>query len=76
MIARAHTRITTAPAWQTFLVVFIPVLVLYLATMQTDDIESNFDAVAAALPAWRLAQFGDLDLNQFEQLPFAPIDAG
>jgi hypothetical protein len=70
MIARAQARIATAPAWQTFLVVFLPVLGLYLLTMQTDNIESNFDAVAAALPGWRFAQFGDLDLSQFELQPF------
>ena len=70
MIARAQTRLSAAPAWQTFLIVLLPVLALYLLTMQTADVESNFDAVAAALPAWRFARFGDLDLTQFEQLPF------
>ncbi|NNL69973.1 MAG: hypothetical protein HKO70_08445 [Acidimicrobiia bacterium] len=70
MLTRAHTRLQTAPAWQTFLLVMVPVAVLYLMTMQTSDVESNFDSVASALPAWRLAQFGDLDLSQFEDLPF------
>ncbi|MBT8202700.1 MAG: hypothetical protein KJO87_05275, partial [Acidimicrobiia bacterium] len=70
MLTRAHTRLQTAPAWQTFLLVMVPVAVLYLLTMQTSDVESNFDSVASALPAWRLAQFGDLDLSQFEDLPF------
>ncbi len=70
MIVRAHARLSTAPAYQTFLVVFLPVLALYLLTMQQANVESNFDAVASALPAWRMAQFGDLDLAQFEQLPF------
>ncbi|MBT8193987.1 MAG: hypothetical protein HKO63_07280 [Acidimicrobiia bacterium] len=70
MLVRAYTRLSTAPSYQTFLVVFMPVLALYLLTMQRADVESNFDAVAAAMPAWRMAQFGDLDLAQFEQLPF------
>jgi hypothetical protein len=70
MIVRATTRLSTAPAWQTFLLVFVPVLALYLLTMQTNNVESNFDSVASALPAWRWAQFGDLDLSQFERLPF------
>lgn len=70
MIVRARAHIAVAPAWQTFLLVFLPVLGLYLLTMQTDSVESNFDAVAAALPGWRFSQFGDIDLTQFEQLPF------
>lgn len=70
MLTRAHTRLQTAPVWQTFLLVVVPVATLYLLTMQSSDVESNFDSVASALPAWRLAQFGDLDLSQFEQLPF------
>ena len=70
MLVRAQVRLSTAPAYQTFLVVFLPVLALYLLTMQRADVESNFDAVASALPAWRMAQFGDLNLAQFEQLPF------
>ncbi|NNC93905.1 MAG: hypothetical protein HKN80_15585 [Acidimicrobiia bacterium] len=70
MIVRAQARLATAPAWQTFLVVFLPVLGLYLLTMQKSDVESNFDAVASAIPGWRMARFGDLDLSQFEQLPF------
>ena len=70
MLTRAHVRLAGAPAWQTFLVVFLPVLALYLTTMQKNNIESNFDAVASALPAWHLSQFGDIDLAQFEQLPF------
>ncbi|MDH3605937.1 MAG: hypothetical protein OER12_02965 [Acidimicrobiia bacterium] len=69
-LQRIRDRIGSAPAWQTFLVVFLPVLGLYLLTMQTDNVESNFDAVAAALPGWRFALFGDIDLTQFEQLPF------
>lgn len=70
MLVRAQVHLSTAPAYQTFLVVFLPVLALYLLTMQKADVESNFDAVASALPAWRMAQFADLDLAQFEQLPF------
>lgn len=70
MLTRAHTRLQTAPVWQTFLLVVVPVATLYVLTMQSSDVESNFDSVASALPAWRLAQFGDLDLSQFEQLPF------
>ena len=70
MLVRAYTRLSDAPAYQTFLVVFVPVIALYLLTMQKANVESNFDAVASALPAWRMAQFGDFDLAQFEQLPF------
>ncbi len=70
MLVRAYARLSTAPAYQTFLVVFLPLLALYLLTMQKADVESNFDSVASAVPAWRMAQFGDLDLAQFEQLPF------
>jgi hypothetical protein len=69
-MGRVGSRLSNVPAWQTFLIVFVPVAALYLVTMQTDNVESNFDSVAAALPAWRLAQFGDLDLSRFEQLPF------
>jgi len=69
-LQRVRDWIVSAPAWQTFLIVFLPVLALYLLTMQKNSVESNFDAVAAALPSWRLAQFGDIDLAQFEELPF------
>jgi hypothetical protein len=68
-LRRAGTALAAAPAWQTFLVVFLPILGVYLATMGKIEPQSNYDAVSAALPAWRFAQFGDLDLSAFEQLP-------
>jgi len=69
-LKRVGDRITSAPPWQTFLVVFLPILALYLLTMSRSNIDTNVDTVAAGLPAWRFAMFGDLDLSSFESLRF------
>ena len=44
--------ITSAPAWQTYLLVFVPILGLYLVTMANSNIHTNVDSGAAGLPAW------------------------
>jgi hypothetical protein len=67
-LTRTRERIASAPAWQTFLIVFVPILGLYLVTMSRTNAGSNFDVVAAALPAWQYSQFGDIDLSRFEGL--------
>ena len=69
-IARARTRLDMLSALHTFMLVFGSLLVLYLVTMARFDYESGTDTVASALPAWRLAQFGDIDLSNFAQLPW------
>ncbi len=70
VLARAQDRIDSLSPASTFLLVFGLMLVLYLVTMARFDFESSTDTVASALPAWRFAQFGDIDLSQFEQLPW------
>ncbi len=70
LLTRADQRLAKTPAWKTFLVVFVPLLAVYLLTMDRANLEQGVDAVAAALPAWRLTQFGDLDLSQFADLPW------
>lgn len=69
-LSRARDRIAAAPPWQTFLLVFIPILGLYLLTMARSNLYTNVDSLAAGLPAWRFAQFGDLDLSQFDGFKF------
>jgi hypothetical protein len=64
--SHVQTWISTASAWQTFLLVFVPLLAIFFATMSKQNFETNADAVASALPAWRFAQFGDIDLSQFQ----------
>lgn len=64
------TRLERAAPWQAFLVVFVPVVAIYLLTMDRANFEQGVDAVAAALPAWRWAMFGDIDLSRFAELPW------
>jgi hypothetical protein len=68
--APLRNRIAHASALQAWLVVFVPLLLVYVATMDRADFEQGVDAVGAALPAWRWAQFGDLDLARFAGLPW------
>ncbi|NNF10563.1 MAG: hypothetical protein HKN74_09785 [Acidimicrobiia bacterium] len=70
VVTRSRGRIAQAPAWQTFLLVFLPILGVYLLTMDRANLEQGVDAIAAALPAWRFTQFGDLDMAQFSELPW------
>lgn len=70
LLERSRLRIANAPAWKTFLIVFLPLLGLYLLTMDRANLEQGVDAVAAALPAWRFTQFGDLDMSQFANVPW------
>lgn len=71
----ARLRVTATRDWinslsnaGTFLLVLLPLLALYLATASRDN--QNVDSIAAAAPAWRLATHGDLNLEQFEGLPW------
>jgi alpha-1,2-mannosyltransferase len=50
-------------AFQLWLLVFLPLAVLYLGTVSLDEDKMSPDPVAAALPAWRIANFGDLNLD-------------
>jgi len=70
LLERSRLRLADAPAWKTFLVVFMPLLVLYLLTMDRANLEQGVDAVAGALPAWRFTQFGDIDMSQFTNVPW------
>jgi hypothetical protein len=70
LLTRSRERLQSAPAWQTFLLVLVPLLAIYLVTMDRANAEQGVDAVAGALPAWRLSQFGDLDMSQFGDLPW------
>ena len=67
MIA-ARDRINSLSPARSFLVVLLPLLILYLATASRDV--QNVDSIAAAAPAWRLATHGDLDLEQFAGIPW------
>ncbi len=60
--------VDSLPARATFLLVLVPLLVIYLPTMSRD--EQNIDSIAAAAPAWRFATHADLDLDQFAGLPW------
>jgi 4-amino-4-deoxy-L-arabinose transferase-like glycosyltransferase len=51
-------------------VVFLPLLAIYLLTMDRSNVEQGVDAVAGALPAWRFTQFGDIDMSQFTDVPW------
>lgn len=68
--ARLHDRINAWGPARTFLLVFTSLLALYLVTMARFDFESSTDTVASALPAWRFALFGDMDLGAFDQFPW------
>ena len=70
LLDRTRTRFDEAPAWKTFLVVFLPLLAIYLLTMDRSNVEQGVDAVAGALPAWRFTQFGDINMSQFADLPW------
>lgn len=70
LLDRAGLRLDQAPSWKTFLVVFLPVLAIYLLTMDRANVEQGVDAVAGALPAWRFTQFGDIDMSQFSNVPW------
>lgn len=61
---RARREIERAPAWQLFLVVVGPLLVVYLATA-TYGLPQSPDPRAAALPAWQLAERGTLYLDAY-----------
>lgn len=63
-------RLERAAPWQAFLIVFVPVATVYLVTMDRANFEQGVDAVAAALPAWRWAMFGDIDMSMFSELPW------
>lgn len=58
--AEPRRRIRTPVLW---LAVFLPLFVLFLATATVDDTRLSADPVGAALPAWRLANHGDLTLD-------------
>ena len=70
LLTRLSRWLVGAPAWKTFLVVFGPLLAVYLLTMDRANFEQGVDAVAGALPAWRFTQFGDIDLSQFTDVPW------
>ncbi|HVE98092.1 MAG TPA: hypothetical protein VNA12_02830 [Mycobacteriales bacterium] len=58
--APARRRLSAPLLW---LAVFLPLFVGYLATSTVEEDRLSPDPVAAALPAWRLANYGDLNLD-------------
>jgi hypothetical protein len=59
-------RLDAAPAWQTSLLVAVPLLVIYLLTA-TYAPPLSPDPRAASIPAWTLAQHGTLSVDGFER---------
>lgn len=52
--------------WATFLLVLVPLLGIYSVSNEREH--QNVDAIAAALPAWRIATHGDLTLDEHANL--------
>ncbi len=60
---RPHPRIDRLGTVGLWFAVFLPLFVVFLATATVDEDRLSPDPVAAAMPAWRLANHGDLTLD-------------
>lgn len=71
---RLATRINDAPVWVVALSLSLGLAALFSFTAEWNDPDVNVDVVAAALPAWSLAQRGTIELTGVG--PRQPMDRG